>query len=140
VLYLSVAAGTPGTWIKISHNGVNTLSPPVRAYDSRTDSVNGKLQPGKGDTTTPRTIQITGAVAGIPSNAQGIVGNMAVTQGSSGFVTIWPSGAWPGTANINYQGADLSNAFTVGLSPTGSINLAASGSTHVVIDIGGYIL
>ena len=139
-LWLCVAAGTPGTWIQVSHGGTRYLSSPQRAYDSRT-SGDGKLRSGAGDTGHPRVIQVTGVVAGVPSNAVGVVGNLAATQADAGgFATVWPGGAWPGTANINYTGVDLSNSFNVGLSSSGTISVAASGSTHVVIDVAAYIL
>ena len=80
-------------------------------------------------------------VTSIPSAAVGIVGNLAVTQeNNNGFATIWPSGAWPGTANINFQpGVDLSNSVAVALSG-GTVQVASSSPTHVVIDVAGYIL
>jgi hypothetical protein len=120
---------------------VKLLTSPVRAYDSRTDPA-GKLPGGPGGSAgTPRVIQIIGAVAGIPSNAIGVVGNIAITQEDGlGFATVWPSGPWPGTANINFIAGDASNFFSSGLSSTGSISVAASATTHVVIDITGYIL
>jgi len=141
VLWLCVADGTPGTWIRVSHGGVRYLATPQRAYDSRNVAA-GTLKPGNGDTATPRVIPISGVVPGVPPNALGIVGNLAVTQSTGGgFATIWPSGPWPGTANINYNtGQDLSNSFNVGLSGGGTISIAASGVTHVVIDVAGYIL
>ena len=56
-------------------------------------------------------------------------------------MTIWPSGAWPGTSNINFvSGVDLANSFSVGLSNSGSVSVAAFGATHVIIDVAGYIL
>jgi hypothetical protein len=140
VLYLCVADGNPGTWVKVSHGGYRPLPAPIRAYDSR-QAAAGKLKPGDGDPANPRAIPITGAVAEVPSNAVAIAGNLAVTQAEAGgFATIWPSGAWPGTANINFVAADLSNSFTVGLGGSGQVNVAASSPTHVVIDIAGYIL
>jgi hypothetical protein len=139
VLYLCVVNGNPGTWIKVSHGGYRPLPAPSRAYDSRVTS-DGKLQTGTGDIPNPRAIPITGVVPGVPENAVAVAGNLAVTECSGGFATIWPSGPWPGTANINFGTADLSNAFTVGLGSTGQINIAASAATHVIIDIAGYIL
>jgi len=140
VMWLCTADGTPGTWIRVSHGGARYLTSPARAYDSRND-VAGKLKPGNGDTGTPRTIPIAGVVAGVPTNAVAVFGNLAVTQGDSGgFATVWPAGAWPGTANINFNaGQDLSNSFNVGLS-AGGIRIASSAQTHVVIDIAGYVL
>jgi hypothetical protein len=140
VMYLCVADGNPGTWIKVSHGGYRPLAAPIRAYDSRSVGA-GKLRAGDGDTASPRSIQITGVVAGVPSNAVAVAGNLTVTQGEGvGFATVWPSGAWPGTSNINFSNVDLANAFTVGLSGTGQVNVAASTPTHVIIDIAGYIL
>jgi len=140
VMYLCVAAGNPGTWIKLSHGGYRPLAAPVRAYDSR-HAQEGKLKPGNGDTASPRAIQITGLVPGVPADAVAVAGNLAVTEASAvGFATLWPSGPWPGTANINFASADLSNSFTVGLSPTGQVTVAASSPTHVIVDIAGYIL
>jgi hypothetical protein len=141
VMYLCVADGNPGTWIKVSHGGYRPLPAPIRAYDSRSDAA-GKLQPGAGDVEHPRPIQITGVVAGVPAEAVAVAGNLAVTQAEAGgFATVWPSGAWPGTANINYNpGVDLSNAFTVGLGASGQITIAALTRVHVVVDIAGYIL
>jgi hypothetical protein len=114
----------------------------VRAYDSRTDPA-GPLGGGPGGTAGPaRVIQIVGVVPGVPADAVAVVGNLAVTQEAGiGFATIWPSGPWPGTANINFAaGLDTSNSFTAGLSPTGTVSIAASNTTHVVIDITGYVL
>jgi hypothetical protein len=140
VMYLCVLDGNPGTWIKVSHGGYRPLAAPIRAYDSRSVGA-GRLRPGDGDTASPRAVQITGVVAGVPPSAVAVAGNLAVTQeDATGFATLWPSGPWPGTANINFATADLSNAFTVGLSATGQVNVAASAPTHVVIDIAGYIL
>jgi hypothetical protein len=117
------------------------LPGPVRAYDSR-NAAAGPLHPGDGDTANPRVIQILGAVPGVPANAIGIVGNLAVAgEAGPGFATVWPSGPWPGTANINFSaGVDISNSFSSGLSNTGTISVAASATTIVIIDITGYIL
>jgi hypothetical protein len=134
------SAGPTGATGAAGPGGVRLLPNPVRAYDSRTAA--GAFHPGDGDTGNPRVIQIIGAVAGVPANAIGIVGNIAVTQeAGTGFATVWTNGPWPGTANINFvAGVDLSNSFSSGLSSTGTISVAASNTTHVVIDITGYIL
>jgi len=138
VLWLCVVFGAPGAWIKLSHGGVRPLTAPARAYDSRNDPA-GKLSGGTG---SPRTINITSAVPAVPSAAVGVTGNLAVTQeAGNGFATIWPSGAWPGTANINFvPGVDLSNSFAVGLSGSGTVQVASLVPTHVVIDVAAYIL
>lgn len=113
------------------------LPAPKRAYDSRQGGA-GKLTGGVPP--TPRSIPITSVVTQVPASASAIVGNLAITQpDAGGFATVWPTGAWPGTANINFNaGADISNSITVGLS-NGSILVGASVPTHVVIDVAGYI-
>jgi hypothetical protein len=120
---------------------VRFLPSPVRAYDSRTAGA-GVLTAGNGDTANPRVIQIIGAVPGVPANAIGVIGNVAVAgEAAPGFATVWPSGPWPGTANINFSaGVDISNSFSSGLSSTGTISVAASATTIVIIDITGYVL
>jgi hypothetical protein len=139
VMFMCVVDGNPGSWIKVSHGGYRSLAAPVRAYDSR--QAGGKLRAGDGDTASPRAVQITGVVPSVPPNAVAVAGNLTVTQADgSGFAAIWPGGAWPGTSNINYGGADLANAFTVGLTGTGSVSVAAWVPVHVIIDIAGYIL
>lgn len=140
ILYLCVGAGNPGSWIKVSHGGYRPLSAPQRAYDSRQDAA-GPLRAGAGDTQTPRTIAVTQAVAAVPASAVAVAGNLAITQAQgSGFATVWPGGAWPETANVNFGAGDISNFFNVGLDGSGSISIASSAQTHVVIDIAGYIL
>ena len=140
VMYLCVAEGNPGTWIKVSHGGYRPLAAPIRAYDSRSAGA-GKLRAGDGDTANPRAIQITGVVAGVPSNAVAVAGNVTVTEADGvGFATVWPEGPWPGTSNLNFVSADLANAFTVGLGAGGRLSVAASTPTHVIIDVSGYIL
>jgi hypothetical protein len=140
VMYLCVADGSPGAWIKVSHGGYRPLATPVRAYDSRTVPA-GKLRPGDGDLGSPRAIPIVGVAAGVPGSAVAVAGNLTVTQGEGvGFATIWPSGAHPGTSNINFSTQDVANSFTVGLGPGGQVNVAAWAPVHVIVDIAGYIL
>ena len=63
-----------------------------------------------------------------------MIGNLTMTEeDTNGFATVLPSGAWPGTSNINYYGnVNLANAFNCGLSGAGTLSIAASGPTHVV--------
>jgi hypothetical protein len=141
-LYLCTADGNPGTWARLGPGGggggVQLLSSPQRAYDSRNDAngpLAGAIPP------VARTIQISSAVPQVPASASAIVGNLTITDAKGGgFATVWPSGAWPGTSNINFSpGVDIANAITVGLGPGGTVLVAASKQTHVIIDVAGYI-
>jgi hypothetical protein len=146
VLWLCVADGSPGTWIKVSHGGARFLSSPQRAYDSRNDLTNGKLKKDE-----LRPVNILSAVPAIPSAAVGIVGNLAATQTvGAGNVVAYPTGVpTPSTANINWSNpnTDISNSLAVALGTSGQITLKADATvasgqpaTHVVVDVAGYIL
>jgi hypothetical protein len=141
VLYLCVAAGTPGTWIRVSHGGVRPLGVPQRAYDSR--NTGGRFSDGES-----RKISIAGVVAGVPANAVGIVGNVTITNTvGAGFLTIWPTGqAQPTTSNINWTTAftTVANAFNIGAGSGGDLSVITFGTsgptTDVIVDVTGYIL
>lgn len=139
VLFLCIAAGAPGTWIRLS--SVNLLSTPQRLYDSR--NTGGKFASGE-----TRNLDVAGVLAGVPAYATGIIGNATVVDtGGAGFIVIYPKGtSRPGTASNTWFGAAqiLANAFTVGLAGSpGGIAVYAEATvtpaTHVVIDVFGYV-
>jgi hypothetical protein len=146
VLWLCVANGTPGTWIRVSHGGVRMLPTPQRAYSSTDVGSGAPLNQGE-----TRTIQIASAVAGVPSNALAIVANLTVHSTiSGGYLTAYPAGTpQPATSSINWSGTGLSiaNGATIGLGPNGAIAIfadagvpAGSPATHVIVDVAGYVL
>jgi len=147
VLWLCIASGTPGTWIRVSHGGIRLLESPQRAYDSR-----GALGRKHRQQET-LTVQISGAggVPGVPANALGIVGNLTATETEAfGYVIAYPDGTTrPGTSNINWwqTGLTIANSLTVRLGSNGKIALfteatvaANAPNTHVLVDVVGYIL
>jgi hypothetical protein len=141
VLWLCIANGTPGSWIRVSHGGSRFLATPQRAYDTR-DAGKGRLVAGNGDTASPRVIPI-GGLFGVPSNALGVFGTLSIVNPSALiFASLWPEGAFPGTANILADpGAFISTSFSVGLNPNdGTIRIGASGATDAIIDVAGYVL
>lgn len=125
-----------------------TLSPPIRVYDSR--------QPGAplggAKLTSGGTIAVTvsQAYADSPSGyALAVFANVTITQTErSGYLVVRGedlSGEQPlpATSNINWSTADLTLANLV-LSPVGGenaieIHCAGGGSTHVIVDIQGYV-
>ena len=145
VLWLCVADGTPGTWIRVSHGGMRLLPSPQRAYDSRGVAGNG-ARVNQGETVT---IQIAGVVPGVPLNALGVIANLTVDRTlGGGFLTAYPAGtAVPATSNVNWNtnGQTIANGATIGLGG-GGISLFADASvpagnpaTHVIVDVAGYI-
>jgi hypothetical protein len=143
VLWMCVAAGTPGTWIKVSHGGVRPLASPQRAFGAVLKQGEEKAMP------------IAGVVPGVPDRAVGILGNLTVFDFlGGGYVSLFPSGsARPSTSSINWNGpapvpgAAIANAFSVGLGADGGVALfadatvaAGSTATNVLLDVTAYIL
>lgn len=144
VLWLCVADGEPGTWVRLSDVGTRMLPRPERAYSSTDDGAGGKLARNE-----VRTVEIRGRVPGVPGRATAIIGNVTVHQTEGGgYVTAYPSGtARPGTSTINWgaPGQSIANGVTVALGDDGAINLYADvtpgdSATHVIVDIVGYIV
>jgi hypothetical protein len=154
-MYICVFPGNPGTWRKVTAQhpayanaggSLNLLPNPIRLVDTRGQGApitNGvaKLAPG-----TALVAQITGTIAGgqsIPAGAKGILGNITATgETGSGFALVWPADQpQPATSNLNYTaGVDIANNFVATLDPTGKIKVMCAGtSTHIIIDIFGFI-
>ena len=111
-----------------------TFLTPVRILDTRT--TNTPLQPGE-----DRKVQVDGA-HGIPLNAIGVAGDLAVTDPKNqGWLALTPT-KWVGpSSNINFvAGQTLANGFTVGLAPDGtfSVHNGLGGTVHVIVDIAAY--
>lgn len=103
-------------------------------------------------TTGPRTFQIAGTVAGVPTQCGIPLFAVAVsfqftivTPNTAGNLIAWPGGPAPSISVLNWSAGEsaLGNGTIVPLSPTGSLNVqinAAVGSAtgHLVIDVNGY--
>lgn len=125
---------------------------PCRIVDTRLDP-QGKLVAGGTSTfavkgTGPRFAQQGGRAngCGIPASATAIEATVTAVDAGSGFLRAWPAYQPAPTATfMNYgPGTNLSNTGLLGVCTEGCIagfdlNLRAfGGSTHVVIDVGGY--
>lgn len=142
-LYLCRVAGNPGTWTHVSGSGgggggggLTFLDTPTRFYDSR--ETGGLFQMNE-----TRDVTIAG-VHGVPSNATGVIGNLAITGTTrSGNAVIYPTGkTLPLAANINWFAAKqtLSNQFAVPLGVGGAVTLFAAEPVQMVVDINAYLL
>jgi len=125
------------------------LAQPIRLLDTRAGQTAcdtpGAPLAGDSIRTQPARLLCGGANTIIPASAQAIVGNATVvnadSEGDSGFITLYPSGAArPTVSNLNYVPEQIvPNSFTVGLNAAdGSFNIYASSSTHFIVDITGY--
>lgn len=137
VVWLCIADGSPGTWIKLSHGGVRLLDAPVRLYDSR-------LTGGAFAPYSTRTIDVTAAGIGVPDAALAIVANLTVTETNDfGFLTAYPAGvSRPDTSNLNWAPLQtIANFATVRLGTSGQISLYVERSlAQVIVDVAGYVL
>lgn len=136
VLWMCIADGTPGTWIRISHGGMRLLSSPVRFLDTRNTGSGGAFTAGQ-----VRPLTVTGQ--GVPTNAVGVFGSLVVVGTiGRGFGAIYPfGGTRGGTSNILWAGTNQRVAnFFVSRIGTGKVNIEMSQPTHVAVDITGFIL
>ena len=81
---------------------------------------------------------------GVPSTARAVAINLTVTLSSGpGTLVVYPGGlALPPTSSLNYRMAQTrANNVIVGMGPAGDVVVhcgQATGSAHVIIDVGGY--
>jgi len=112
---------------------------PVRILDSRgaNGGWNAKLVAG-----TPRTLTVTGGIAGVPANADAVIMNVTATGGSTNsFLTVFPSGSGvPNVSNLNFAGGQtIPNLVTVKVGTNGQVSFAnAAGTVDVIADVVGY--
>jgi uncharacterized repeat protein (TIGR01451 family) len=88
-----------------------------------------------------RTFPILSSTCGIPATARAYSLNFAAVPGGPlGFVTAWPTGqAQPLASSLNAPtGTVTANAVIVPAGTGGSIDVFASNSTDMVIDVNGY--
>lgn len=149
-VWLCTAAGSPGTWRKVS--GPSTAGAfhaitPTRVYDSRWSD--DKIAPN-----TNRVVSVAngrdlsgGAITVpnlVPSGATAVVGNLTITgtNAGAGALAVTPGNAGNFSAStINWSGAGvlLANGFTCQLDASRQLKVFCLGSgTNFIIDISGY--
>ena len=108
---------------------------PSRLLDTRAAS--GGATPLRDGQT--RVLRLHGR-SGVPSTATAVVLNVtAVAPRRAGYLAVTPSGARSRTSSVNYvAGQTVSNRVLTGLSSTGRIDLLASRSTDVLVDVVGW--
>jgi hypothetical protein len=105
---------------------------PWRAFDTRTTT---RLAPGE--------VRRVPLAARVPAGAVAVAVNVTGTGGDAAtFLTLWPAGRRPSTANLNLSPRQTrSNAAIVGLGSDRSVSLYNDrGSQHVIIDVTGYFI
>jgi hypothetical protein len=122
------------------------LPSPKRVYDSRAGQPPANVVKGVLASGLDRDVDIKNNASGVPATARAVVGNVTVTNTTSGgFVDIRPAGtAWAGTSTVNFSstGQTVANAFTATLGPNATVTVrcggASNASTDFIIDVIGY--
>jgi ELWxxDGT repeat protein len=112
---------------------------PCRAVDTRDAGKGGPAPVAAG---TARTFVIAG-VCGVPATARAVSVNVTVANATvTGNVRVYPAGTGlPSTSNLNYlAGQTRANNAIVLLGSQGDVTVVvSSGTTHVVVDVNGYM-
>ncbi|MCC6435488.1 MAG: hypothetical protein IT196_10705 [Acidimicrobiales bacterium] len=115
---------------------------PARLLDTRPGTYtvdNQYVGTGALSDMTPMTVQVAGR-GGVPLDATSVLLNVtAVQPAAEGFVSVWPSGPFPGTSNLNFRAGDVVPNMVFTPLANGSITvMASSGRPHVLIDVAAY--
>lgn len=127
-------------------NNTYVLPTPLRAYDSRTSTA-GIFAPGDTRTISLQSGMSSGPapVLAAPPGATAALVTLTVTETEgAGYLKIYSDvlTSEPPTSNINWSmdGQNLAVATTVAIDEQGEIKVTAGfGSTHVVIDVVGFL-
>ncbi len=130
---VSVIAGAPPSALQF------VAVTPCRVVDTRngTGQFGGPAIQGQ----TYRSFPLPQGICNIPSSAAAYSLNVtAVPQGPLGYMTVWPTGQpQPLVSTLNsLDGRIKANAAIVPAGANGAINVYATNTTNVVVDIDGY--
>ena len=148
-LWVCVADGTPGTWRKVagpSTAGAFHLLPvPVRVYDSRPGT-----PPNVGSKTplspnTARVLSMSANASGVPAGATAVSVTLLLVNASTagGNLTLWANGASRPSANAMVWGGTarrFASTAICRIDAATKLNVAASATTDLVLDVVGYYL
>jgi hypothetical protein len=114
-------------WYRHDTGAAFTGRNPTRVLDTRPS----------GQPTQAVTLNLAGQVA---AGTSAVAVNITATEpAAAGFVTAYPCGsAVPATSNVNFAaGATVANAAVVPVAADGTICLASSAPTHLIVDLAG---
>jgi len=136
---LAASTATAGT--------LQVLAEPLRAYDSRTDTQQGTIDPNETRVVnlgTGRTAAGTMAIA-VPPGATAAMVKLTVTDTvGAGWLKIYSNALTtpPATASVNWYepGAIIGETGPVAVDASGLVKVTAGfGTTHFVVDVVGYV-
>ncbi|HEY6530696.1 MAG TPA: hypothetical protein VIY72_00225 [Acidimicrobiales bacterium] len=146
-LWLCVANGTPGTWVRVAGPGTagpfTVLPAPARVYDTRPNS--GLPGAGTGPVTGTRNdIDLTAAASGVPVDATAAVVVLTVTgtgANAAGRAMVY-SNALPAAPTVNVLRWTTANqtlaATTTTALANGKVAVRVDPHANVIVDVLGY--
>ena len=128
-----------------SSGSLYTPITPLRICDTRTGNPSGlsgieaQCNSKEPQANSSFGIDVAG-VGDIASNATAVALTVtAVEPQSAGYISVYPSGSFPGTSNLNFTTGDtIANSVVVPLSSAGQLEIYVSATTNVLVDISGY--
>ena len=147
VLWYCTTGGTPGTWRRLAGPGsagaFHVLPTPARIYDSRpgTAPAAGPKTPLSGNTSRLLYTNYNGS--GVPNDATAVSVTVLLVNAANvnGNFTMWAGDAAKPASNTMVWGAGSGRYTGFAISALGSnatIQVAASATTDVVLDVVGY--
>lgn len=142
-VYSSVAAHVIADVVGwFSSSGTYTATTPVRFADTRASEADGIRPVSKGKIGPSNTLTVGSVNVGpLPSSVKGL--SLIITVDSTegaGFVTVYPCGTRPNASSLNFSvGATRSNSVIIPTSATGDVCYYSMTSTHLIIDLVGYL-
>ncbi len=143
-LYLNKADGLNFTRLNDQPGSLRMLATPERAYDSRPGKGSSSSQKGKLTDNEVRVIDLT-AETSFPAGAAGALLNITVTETevAGGYLTVFSNDltTTPKTSTVNWFGSNqnIANGATISTDAAGKIKIFCRKSTHVVVDVTGYV-
>ena len=118
---------------------------PRRIVDTRNaiGGPGGVLTPSASRSVAVRgvSVDVNGATRSVPADATAVALNVTMVEArAAGFATVWPCGTpQPDASNVNFAaGATVANGVVAPIGPDGSICVATSADTHLLVDIAGW--
>lgn len=139
-LWYNVSDGA--NFVRLNTSGSVMLTDPQRAYDSRAGAPPSSGPKGIFAAGETRVIDLTEATD-LPAGAPAIVNLTVAGTGAWGYLTLFngDSTARPETSAINWSQPDtaVANSLTVATGASGTIQVYASDTTHVIVDVLGFL-
>ena len=148
-LWYCTLAGTPGTWRKLSGDGVagqfHVLPVPKRIYDSRAGTAPSVGPKTKFAANEVRVLDCKVNGSGVPAGATAVSVTCLLVDAANanGNFTIWANGATKPQANTLVWGGSAARFTTPAISAVDAnarVKVSPSQPTNLVIDVVGYYL